>query len=100
MPPIELVAIDKWIKAQLTPKPTRPEGIRRLVQMGLASAQPTPTRTSKKTAVKASEMAGRMIDYLVDQSAPAEVREKRKRRLLKGPSEFREMRADLQKPKG
>ena len=41
-----------------------------------------------------------MVDYLSDQSAPADVREKRMRRLLKGPPEFREMRTDLPKAKG
>jgi hypothetical protein len=40
-----------------------------------------------------------MVDYLSDQSAPADVREKRKRRLLTGPPEFREMRTDLPKAK-
>jgi hypothetical protein len=33
-----------------------------------------------------------MIDYLGDRSATREDREQRKRRLVKGPPEFREMR--------
>jgi hypothetical protein len=41
-----------------------------------------------------------MIDTLSDGTLPIEEREKRKRRLIKGPSEFREMRADLPKSKG
>jgi hypothetical protein len=41
-----------------------------------------------------------MIDWLGDKSAPPEEQAKRKRRLVKGPSEFREMRDDLPKPKG
>jgi hypothetical protein len=40
-----------------------------------------------------------MVDYLSDHTVPADIREKRKRRLLKGPSEFREMRTDLPKTK-
>ena len=67
--------------------------------MGLASAHPM-ARRSKKAAAKASKLAGQMIDFLSDGSAPIEEREKRKRRLLKGPPEFREMRADLPKSKG
>jgi len=45
-----------------------------------------------KRAAKAADMAGRKIDQLDDKSAPDEVRAQRKRRLIKGPSEFREMR--------
>ena len=44
-------------------------------------------------------MAGREIDRAVGQSLPDEEREKRKRRLTKGPVEFREMRDDLPKSK-
>jgi hypothetical protein len=40
-----------------------------------------------------------MVDYLADPSATDEQRAKRKRRLLKGPPESREMRRDLSKPK-
>jgi hypothetical protein len=35
MPPGELVAVDQWIKGKPAPKPTRPEAIRRLVELGL-----------------------------------------------------------------
>jgi len=45
-------------------------------------------------------MAGKMIDQLADKSASPEEQAKRKRRLMKGPPEFREMRGDLPKPKG
>jgi hypothetical protein len=31
-----------------------------------------------------------MVDYLSDHSAPADILEKRKRRLLRGPSDFRD----------
>jgi hypothetical protein len=39
-------------------------------------------------------MAGEAIDRQADQSATVEERESRKRRLLKGPAEFRELRRD------
>ena len=90
-------AIEKWAAGQ-TDSPSLSEAIRRLVELGLASARPAKQR-SKKAASKASELAARAIDHLVDQSAPAEEREKRKRRLMKGPEEFRDLRADLPKAK-
>jgi hypothetical protein len=42
-------------------------------------------------------MAGREIDRLADQAATSEEQARRKRRLIKGPREFREMRGDLPK---
>jgi hypothetical protein len=93
-----MVAINDWIKAQVKPKPSRPKAIRRLVGLGLASAQPAGPY-NKKVASKASEMAGQEIDRLGDQSAPAEERESRKRRLLKGPKEFRDICSDRPKAK-
>jgi hypothetical protein len=40
----QLSALDAWIAAQPDPKPTRPEAIRRLLQLGLeaSKSQPTP----------------------------------------------------------
>lgn len=89
--------VEAWATRQRD-TPSRSEAIRRLVEMGLASvgaAKPS----NKKSAAKAAGLAGAMVDYLSDQSAPAHVREKRRRRLLKGPPEFREMRTDLPKAK-
>ena len=93
------VRVEAWA-TKLDDTPSRSEAIRRLVEMGLASARPTIAKTSGKTAARASKLAGQMIDILGDGSAPIEEREKRKRRLIKGPPEFRKMRADLPKPKG
>src|SRR5262245_43439618 len=45
-----------------------------------------------KRAAKAREMAGQAVDRLIDPSAPDEERHRRKRRLLKGPKEFRDIR--------
>jgi len=78
---------------------TRSEAIRRLVEMGLATTGPAPKRSNKRAALKAAELAGTMIDWLGDKSARPEEQAKRKRRLVKGPSEFREMRDDLPKAK-
>jgi hypothetical protein len=51
----------------------------------------------KRSQHKAAEMAGREIDRLADQSATNEEQARRKRRLIKGPREFRDMRGDLPK---
>jgi hypothetical protein len=97
--PAELPAIDAWIKAQPSPKPTRAEAIRRLAQIALARLRPVGRRSNKSTT-RASDMAGQAIDHLGEHAATDEVRAHRKRRLLKGPSEFRAMREDLPtKPK-
>jgi Arc/MetJ-type ribon-helix-helix transcriptional regulator len=89
-------AIDRW--AAKTGAPSRSEAIRRLVEQALAGAQP-PQKRSKKSAAKARDMAGAEIDRLGDDSLPHEEREKRKRRLTKGPTEFRDIRGDQPKPK-
>jgi len=78
---------------------TRSEAIRSLVEIGLAGAQPMGQRSSKALS-RASELAGRQIDKLADLSATDEERQKRKRRLIKGPVEFRDVRGDIPKPKG
>jgi uncharacterized protein (DUF2267 family) len=45
-----------------------------------------------RKVAKASEMAAQEIDRLIDPSAPDEERQRRKRRLIKGPKEFRHLR--------
>jgi Arc/MetJ-type ribon-helix-helix transcriptional regulator len=95
--PVELTAaIDKW--AARNDAPSRSDAIRRLVELGLAKSQPMKKR-SPKAASKALELAARQVDKLADSSIPPEERQRRKRRLLKGPGEFRELRADLPKKK-
>src|SRR5205807_10511397 len=86
MSPDELNSLDAWIKTQPLPRPTRPVAIRRIVKEALARSV-----RSKKSAATAREMAGREIDRRLDEaSIPAgDERARRKRRLTKGPSEFR-----------
>jgi hypothetical protein len=52
-----------------------------------------------KRAAKAQEMAGQTLDRLIDASATDEEWQIRKRRLLKGPKEFRDIRDKRTKPK-
>jgi hypothetical protein len=89
-------SVDEWASAQ-TDNPSRSEAIRRLIVLGLVGQ--IPRRHTQKAISAASEMAGRAIDLLSDRSAPIEERESRKRRLVKGPKEFREFRDDLPKSK-
>ena len=48
----------------------------------------------EKPRTRAAEMAGEAIDQHADPSASSEEQESRKRRLLKGPKEFRDLRRD------
>jgi hypothetical protein len=93
-----LQAVDEW-RASQDDRPSRPAAIVRLARVGLSVSKP-PKVTSAKSAAQASDMAGDLIDNLVDQSASAEVREGRKRQLVKGPEEFRGIRKDHPEKKG
>ncbi|MGB9364707.1 MAG: ribbon-helix-helix domain-containing protein [Xanthobacteraceae bacterium] len=87
-----LKRIDRWIASQHSPL-SRPEAIRQLAEFGLdGAAKASKAGQSGRGAEQAAGMASDMIDSLGDQSATHDDREHRKRRLLKGPSEFREMR--------
>jgi len=55
------------------------------------------TASRSKAVSKASELAGHQIDRMGDESATEEQRAARKRRLIKGPKEFREIRGDRPK---
>jgi hypothetical protein len=56
---------------------------------------PHAQRASKKKAQKASDLASRAADRIIDKSIPSEEQRRRKRALIKGPKEFRDLRADL-----
>jgi hypothetical protein len=45
-------------------------------------------------------MAAHVIDRLLDQSATVDERESRKRKLIKGPKEFRDIRSNRSTAKG
>jgi hypothetical protein len=87
-----LQAVDGWRERE-EGTPSRPAAIVRLAELGLATVVPRG-RTNPKAAAKASDMAGAEIDRLTDKSAPRAERASRKRRLLKGPGEFRDLRKD------
>jgi hypothetical protein len=82
-------SVDAWAAKQ-SDKPTRAEAILRLVELGLETTHRREALTNR--AAKASEMAAQEIDRLGDLSATDEERQLRKRRLIKGPKEFRGIR--------
>ena len=87
--------VDKWAEDH---EANRSEAIRRLVELALGIAQRAGVRTKK--AAKAAEMASEEIDRLGDVSATDEERQLRKRRLIKGPKEFRDLRRNRPKANG
>jgi hypothetical protein len=95
--PEQLAALNRWINGQAI-KPSRPEAIRRLVEHALAR-KATVRPPSKEAAHKALKMAARELEPLGDKSLPAEEQARRKRALVKGPKEFRDIRGDQPKAK-
>jgi CspA family cold shock protein len=89
-----LARVDRWA-ASRKDGPSRSEAIRRLVELGLTLAQRAGVRRRKAT--QAAEMASEEIDRLGDPSATDEERQRRKRRLLKGPKEFQDLRRNRRK---
>ena len=79
---------------------TRSEAIRRLVELGLTVKRKPTQQPVPAGAARAKELAGKAIDKMTDAAASADDQANRKRRLLKGPEEFREARVDRVKVKG
>jgi hypothetical protein len=80
--------------------PPRSEAIRRLVELGLTVKVSVKPVSKPARSARAAELASKAIDGMIDPSAPPEERAQRRRRLTKGPSEFRKDRVDLPKAKG
>jgi soluble lytic murein transglycosylase-like protein len=97
-------AVVKWAEKQ-PDTPQIPAAVRRLVELGLAADQVAAgsktTRRARNTdqQARASEMAGRVIDNMIDDATANEDKVSRKRRLIKGPDEFQKLRTDRQKPR-
>jgi hypothetical protein len=116
-------AIDHWREKQ-DDEPSRPEAIRRLVEIGLTkktkarstgrrppaalvsdlaaeaidSLPPTPNAKPGRRS-RAQELARDAIEKIADPAASPEERDERRRRLTKGPTEFRQARVDQPKAK-
>jgi hypothetical protein len=96
--PEQSAEVDAWIAKQKEQRLTRPEAIRRLVELGLAGAKKFAA-PSQQTRAKAKKFAAEQIDRMGNSTATAEEQASRKQRLLKGPEEFREARVDRPKAK-
>jgi hypothetical protein len=93
----EFVAkLDAWSSTQ-EDNPARAEAIRRLVELGLKAEKSRKLVRKPAGAARAAELAAKAIDKMSDPSAPAGERDQRRRRLTKGPPEFRADRVDLPK---
>jgi hypothetical protein len=92
-----LKILDGWRRKQQD-SPSREVAIRRLVKRALAGSATIRRRRRKASGRKAAELASREIDrFGGDQSTTNEERTRRKRRLIKGPQEFQDVRTDLPK---
>ena len=91
--PDQAARLDRWRKA-LAHRPGRPEAIRRLLEQNLPGRPRAPRHSG---AHKASELAAETIEELADRSRPASEHARAKGRLIHGPKEFRDIRADQPK---
>jgi hypothetical protein len=96
--PAQFDALDAWIEKQKEP-PSRPEAIRRLVEVGLKVKTRAKTVGKPGRRTRARELATEAIERIIDPAAPAEEQARRRQRLTKGPPEFREARVDQPKVK-
>ena len=92
LPPDDLAAVDAWIAKRKEPDLSRPEAIRRLVELGLSVK--TKSAPSERQRAALADLASKAIDSLTVGTADSDEKASRKRRLLKGPEEFRAVRVD------
>jgi hypothetical protein len=95
--PADIEALDNWISKQREPI-SRPEALRAMMAVVL-KVKPKQHQSPDQQKDRAREMAGKVIDREIDPAAPEGERVQRKRRLLKGPSEFIDARVDRPKAK-
>jgi hypothetical protein len=93
MPTPLIAEVEAWAAANDT---TRSEAFRRLVELGLTVK--TKSAPSEHQRAALADLAAKTIDSLTV-AAPDDEKANRKRRLLKGPEEFRDARIDRPKTK-
>jgi hypothetical protein len=98
--PSELAAIDAWIASSPDKTITRAHAIRRLVALGLRVKTPAQPIGKPGQRLRAQELATKAIEKIIDPAAAPEEQAQRRRRLTKGPPEFREARVDQPRAKG
>ena len=89
MPRALIEQADAWAEANDT---VRSEAIRRLVELGLTVK--TKSAPSERQRAALADLASKAIDSLTVGTADSDEKASRKRRLIKGPEEFREVRVD------
>jgi hypothetical protein len=97
--PLTSAAVDAWAARQ-SDEPGRSEAIRRLVELGLKAEPPGKPASKPGRRRRAQELAAKAIEKIIDPEASLEEQAQRRRRLTKGPPEFRQDRVDLPKAKG
>jgi hypothetical protein len=90
--------VDKWADTQ-GDQPGRSEAIRRLIVLGLTVKTRTPHKKedspkSEDQKQRARETAVSAIDKITNASVSPDDQASRKRRLVKGPEEFQNVRRD------
>jgi hypothetical protein len=95
MPPELIAAADAWGQANDL---GRSEAIRRLVELGLTAK--TKSAPSERQRAAFADLASKAIDSLTAGTPDNDEKASRKRRLIKGPEEFQQVRVDRPKPKG
>ena len=96
MPQALIDQVEAWAASNDT---GRSEAIRRLVELGLMVKAPAKPVSKPGRRLRAQELAANAIEKMIDPAARPEERAQRRRRLTKGPSEFREDRVDIPKAK-
>ena len=90
--------VDDWRRKEAD-MPNRSEAIRRLVELGLTVRTQARRASKPGRRLRAQELATKAIEKIIDPAAPPEERAQCRRRLTKGPTEFRDDRVDLPKAK-
>jgi cytochrome c5 len=94
--PSDLIGeVEAWATTNET---TRSEAIRRLVELGLTVGA-KPKQSPAGRSARAKELASATIDSLTAGAPNNDEKASWKRRLIKGPEEFREVRVDRPKAK-
>jgi hypothetical protein len=95
-PPEIRASIVRWAETQ-PDQPSLSEAIRRLVELSLSKTsaiKPQDLSTNRKSAARAAELAAKVIDKKLPADTPAQEKAVRKRKLIQGPSVFRDSRKD------
>jgi hypothetical protein len=95
--PVTVASLDAWAASHNV---SRSEAIRRLVELGLKVKPEAKPVKKPGRRLRAQELATQAIEKIIDPAAAPEERAQRRRRLTKGPLEFRDDRVDLPKAKG